>query len=51
VVQRVHDNSPSVRDAAIEIVARYLSQQYDVPLKLYELVSGRIMVRIQNAYI
>ncbi|CEG81367.1 hypothetical protein RMATCC62417_15580 [Rhizopus microsporus] len=48
VVQRVHDNSPSVRDAAIEIVARYLSQQHDIPLKLYELVSGRIMDTATN---
>ncbi|RCI03673.1 Sister chromatid cohesion protein 2, partial [Rhizopus stolonifer] len=43
VVQRIHDTSPSVRDAAVEVIAKYLSQQQDVSYELYGLVSGRIM--------
>ncbi|KAI9243867.1 sister chromatid cohesion C-terminus-domain-containing protein [Sporodiniella umbellata] len=43
VVQRIHDTSPSVRDAAVEVIAKYLSQQTDVSLELYRWVSSRIM--------
>ncbi|KAI8082026.1 sister chromatid cohesion C-terminus-domain-containing protein [Thamnidium elegans] len=43
VVQRVHDASPTVRDAAVEVVAKYLGRLSTVPIKLYEIVSGRIM--------
>ncbi|KAI9481206.1 MAG: sister chromatid cohesion C-terminus-domain-containing protein [Benjaminiella poitrasii] len=43
VVQRIHDTSPSVRDSAVDVVAKYLSRLETVPIKLYEIVSGRIM--------
>ncbi|KAF1796645.1 sister chromatid cohesion C-terminus-domain-containing protein [Mucor lusitanicus] len=43
VVQRIHDGSPSVRDAAVDVVAKYLGRLDHVPLKLYEVVSARIM--------
>ncbi|KAG1455139.1 hypothetical protein G6F55_007238 [Rhizopus delemar] len=43
VIQRVHDPSPSVRDAAVETIAKYLSKQLDISPELYELVGGRIM--------
>lgn len=45
VVQRIHDGSPSVRDAAVDVVAKYLGRLDHVPIKLYEVVSARIMVR------
>lgn len=44
VVQRVHDPSPTVRDASVEVVAKYLGRLNTVPTKLYQIVSGRIMV-------
>ncbi|EPB92937.1 hypothetical protein HMPREF1544_00011 [Mucor circinelloides 1006PhL] len=43
VVQRIHDGSPSVRDAAVDVVAKYLGRLDHVPMKLYEVVSARIM--------
>ncbi|GAA5806517.1 hypothetical protein HPULCUR_012052 [Helicostylum pulchrum] len=43
VVQRVHDASPTVRDAAVEVVAKYIGRLSTVPINLYEIVSGRIM--------
>ncbi|KAI8991309.1 sister chromatid cohesion C-terminus-domain-containing protein [Mycotypha africana] len=49
ILHRVHDNSPSVRDAALKVVARFLVQlnydQENVKLlhKLYNVVSGRII--------
>ncbi|KAI9494015.1 sister chromatid cohesion C-terminus-domain-containing protein [Zychaea mexicana] len=43
IIQRIHDSSPSVRDAAVEVLAKYLGRQTDVPRKLYDIVSMRIM--------
>ncbi|KAI7900013.1 sister chromatid cohesion C-terminus-domain-containing protein [Cokeromyces recurvatus] len=43
VVQRIHDSSPSVRDAAVDVVAKYLGRLETIPIKLYEIVNGRIM--------
>ncbi|KAI8137408.1 sister chromatid cohesion C-terminus-domain-containing protein [Fennellomyces sp. T-0311] len=43
IIQRIHDNSPSVRDATVEVLTKYLSRQTHVPRKLYEIVSTRIM--------
>ncbi|KAG2212612.1 hypothetical protein INT47_000588 [Mucor saturninus] len=43
VLQRIHDPSPSVRDAAVDVVAKYLGRLDNVPIKLYEAVSSRIM--------
>ncbi|GAN03777.1 hypothetical protein MAM1_0047d03232 [Mucor ambiguus] len=43
VVQRIHDSSPSVRDAAVDVVAKYLGRLDHVPMNLYEVVSARIM--------
>ncbi|CAO3606861.1 unnamed protein product [Mucor fragilis] len=43
VVQRIHDGSPSVRDAAVDVVAKYLGRLDHVPMNLYEVVSARIM--------
>ncbi|KAK4509350.1 uncharacterized protein ATC70_007701 [Mucor velutinosus] len=43
IVQRIHDGSPSVRDAAVDVVAKYLGRLDHVPMKLYEVVSARIM--------
>lgn len=48
MVQRIHDGSPSVRDAAVDVVAKYLGRLDHVPLKLYEVVSARIMVGWMN---
>ncbi|KAI7860099.1 sister chromatid cohesion C-terminus-domain-containing protein [Circinella umbellata] len=43
VIQRIHDGSPSVRDSTVEVLAKYLGRQTDVPRKLYNIVSTRIM--------
>ncbi|RCI02117.1 Sister chromatid cohesion protein 2 [Rhizopus stolonifer] len=43
VVQRVHDTSPSVRDAAIDVLAKYLHRSSTVPDQLYQVISSRIM--------
>ncbi|KAG0172225.1 Sister chromatid cohesion protein 2 [Apophysomyces sp. BC1015] len=42
VIRHIHDNSPSVRDAAVEVVAKYLGSRSDVPVELYKTISGRI---------
>ncbi|KAI8390911.1 sister chromatid cohesion C-terminus-domain-containing protein, partial [Radiomyces spectabilis] len=43
VIHRIRDSSPSVRDAAIEVIAKYLGGQDNISLKLYKIVSARIM--------
>ncbi|KAI9255612.1 sister chromatid cohesion C-terminus-domain-containing protein [Phascolomyces articulosus] len=43
IIQRIHDSSPSVRDSTVEVLARYLGRQTDVPRKLYDVVSTRVM--------
>lgn len=43
IIQRVYDASPSVRDAAVEVLAIYLSGLSEVPRKIYEILSKRIM--------
>ncbi|KAI9021519.1 sister chromatid cohesion C-terminus-domain-containing protein [Phycomyces nitens] len=48
IIKRVHDISPSVRDAAVEVVAKYLGRQETLPLSLYNIVSERIMDTAMN---
>ncbi|KAI8890824.1 hypothetical protein K501DRAFT_319711, partial [Backusella circina FSU 941] len=43
VFKCIHDSSPTVRDAAVGVVAKYLGSQDNIPIPLYEAVSGRIM--------
>ncbi|KAI9313164.1 sister chromatid cohesion C-terminus-domain-containing protein [Dichotomocladium elegans] len=42
ILQRIHDASPSVRDVAVDVLAKYLAYQRDVPRKLYEIASSRV---------
>ena len=44
VIQRIHDTSPSVRDAAIDVMSRYLNRLDTIPEQLYKIISARIMV-------
>lgn len=39
----MHDSSPSVRDAAVDVLAKYMGRLDTVPIKLYEIVSGRVL--------
>ncbi|CAO3591554.1 unnamed protein product [Absidia cylindrospora] len=48
VVQRIYDVSPSVRDAAVELIAKYLSTQQEISTKLYGILSSRIMDTAPN---
>ncbi|KAI8375292.1 sister chromatid cohesion C-terminus-domain-containing protein [Choanephora cucurbitarum] len=43
VLQRIHDTSPSVRDAAIDVMSRYLNRLDTIPEQLYKIISARIM--------
>ncbi|OAD68960.1 hypothetical protein PHYBLDRAFT_172796 [Phycomyces blakesleeanus NRRL 1555(-)] len=43
IIKRIHDASPSVRDAALEVMARYLGRQETLSLPIYNIVSERIM--------
>jgi cohesin loading factor subunit SCC2 len=46
IAQRLSDNSPAVRDAAIDLVGRYLSQKPDITEQYYKVISERILVNI-----
>ncbi|GBB94464.1 hypothetical protein RclHR1_02360022 [Rhizophagus clarus] len=43
IAQRLSDNSPAVRDAAIDLVGRYLSQKPDITEQYYKVISERIL--------
>ncbi|KAI8363943.1 sister chromatid cohesion C-terminus-domain-containing protein [Blakeslea trispora] len=43
VIQRIHDTSPSVRDAAINVMSQYLNRLDTIPEPLYKIISARIM--------
>ncbi|KAI8340910.1 sister chromatid cohesion C-terminus-domain-containing protein [Chlamydoabsidia padenii] len=48
VIQRINDVSPSVRDAVVELLARYLTSRHEVPTKLYGILSARAMDTAPN---
>ncbi|CAO3607925.1 unnamed protein product [Cunninghamella blakesleeana] len=48
VIQHVYDVSPTVRDASIEVLAKYLIQQKTIPRKLYDIISVRILDTAPN---
>ncbi|CAG8454816.1 17701_t:CDS:10 [Funneliformis caledonium] len=43
IAQRLSDNSPAVRDAAIDLVGRYLSQKPEITEQYYKVISERIL--------
>ena len=47
IQDRISDSSPAVRDAAIDLVGRYVPDKPDVALEYYPSISGRIAVRIK----
>ncbi|CAG8468626.1 1853_t:CDS:10 [Ambispora gerdemannii] len=42
IAQRLQDNSPAVRDAAIDLVGRYLAQKPEITEQYYQIISERI---------
>ncbi|CAG8727606.1 21248_t:CDS:10, partial [Racocetra persica] len=43
IAQRFSDNSPAVRDAAIELVGRYLAQKPEITEQYYKVISDRVL--------
>ncbi|CAG8487296.1 8961_t:CDS:10 [Diversispora eburnea] len=43
IAQRLSDNSPAVRDAAIDLVGRYLSQKPEITEQYYRVISDRVL--------
>ncbi|CAG8488506.1 3073_t:CDS:10 [Acaulospora morrowiae] len=43
IAQRLSDNSPAVRDAAIDLVGRYLSQKPEITEQYYKVISDRVL--------
>ncbi|CAH1765510.1 15208_t:CDS:10, partial [Entrophospora sp. SA101] len=43
IAQRLSDNSPAVRDAAIDLVGRYISQKPEITEQYYKLISDRVL--------
>ncbi|CAG8456254.1 3230_t:CDS:10 [Acaulospora colombiana] len=41
IAQRLSDNSPAVRDAAIDLVGRYLAQKPEITEQYYKVISDR----------
>ncbi|KAI7871034.1 sister chromatid cohesion C-terminus-domain-containing protein [Spinellus fusiger] len=48
IIKRIHDPSPSVRDSAVEVIAKYLCRQETISMSLYKVVSGRILDTAMN---
>jgi len=45
IAQRLQDSSPAVRDAAIDLVGRYIAQKPEITEQYYKVISDRILVR------
>ncbi|KAG9292179.1 hypothetical protein G9A89_023899 [Geosiphon pyriformis] len=43
IAQRLQDNSPAVRDAAIDLVGRYLAQKPEITEQYYKVISDRVL--------
>ncbi|ORX47214.1 ARM repeat-containing protein [Hesseltinella vesiculosa] len=42
ILRKLYDASPSVRDASVDVLAKHLAHQQDIPVKMYELVSAKV---------
>ncbi|SAM09423.1 hypothetical protein [Absidia glauca] len=48
VIQRINDVSPSVRDAVVELLGKYLTSRQEVSAKLYGILSARVVDTAPN---
>jgi hypothetical protein len=49
--ERISDSSPAVRDAAIDLVGKYIPDQPEVALQYYPSISSRIAVSYNITYL
>jgi hypothetical protein len=49
--ERISDSSPAVRDAAIDLVGKYIPDQPEVALQYYPSISSRIAVNYNLTYL
>ncbi|KAF7724384.1 Sister chromatid cohesion protein 2 [Apophysomyces ossiformis] len=48
ILRHVQDSSSSVRDAAVEVIAKYLGRQLHVPVNVYKAINTRITDTAEN---